>query len=99
MSADAGLPVQILDPVQLQPGDYIDARSRKNFHYRGCIQDIAPAPGLFWILESCSGIRKLIEFDEYDVWVLPAPVPVVGTSAFPIPLLLAADPQFLAGPQ
>lgn len=52
-------------------GDAIEAFCNDTLVHRGLVVEIAPERGLFWILESVTGSRRLLNIAELQVLRLP----------------------------
>lgn len=57
---------------ELVPGDAIEAFLRSTLVHRGPVTDIAPDHGLFWILDTLTGSRRLLDMSELEIVRLPA---------------------------
>ena len=57
---------------ELSPGDSIEAFYGSTLVHRGPITHIAPAQGLFWILDTLTGSRRLLDISELEIVRLPA---------------------------
>jgi hypothetical protein len=57
---------------ELQPGDAIEAFYKGTLLYRGPVTEIAPQHGLFWILDTVTGSRRLLDVAEFSIVRLPA---------------------------
>lgn len=51
---------------ELAVGSYVEARRNEQVQYCGVIDDILPAHDLFWVLDLCTGGRKLLDFADFD---------------------------------
>lgn len=58
---------RITDCRELSPGDVIEARYNGLVYYSGKVTETVPVLGMFWILESRTGTRKLIDPVAYEV--------------------------------
>lgn len=58
---------------ELTPGDAIEAFHKSNLVHRGPVTDTAPDLGLFWILDTLTGGRRLLDMFELEIVRLPAP--------------------------
>ncbi|WP_043442023.1 hypothetical protein [Arthrobacter sp. L77] len=65
-------PARVLDLCALTPGTIVEARRRNEVHYRGCVEDTAPGPGVVWIRDDLAGHRAMLHLDEYSIWHVPA---------------------------
>lgn len=65
-------PVQISDVNQLRTDDEIQTRHRGAVLHQGRVLEIMATLGVFWILDSSLGTRKLIDMTEHNVWSMPA---------------------------
>lgn len=54
---------------ELYAGMAIEARANDEMPFLGTVGDIMPKFGLFWAI-SPSGVRRIIELDQYKVYVL-----------------------------
>ncbi|GHG61154.1 hypothetical protein GCM10012320_36020 [Sinomonas cellulolyticus] len=52
---------------ELSPGTEIEARIGGVWHFAGRVEETHPPMGLFWA-ESPAGERRIIEFEEYEVY-------------------------------
>ncbi|MFF2318193.1 hypothetical protein ACFVTE_18235 [Arthrobacter sp. NPDC058097] len=66
---------------ELAPGDAVEAFYKNTLVYRGPVTEIAPAQGLFWILDTLTGSRRLLDIAEFSIVRLPAPYREVQLSA------------------
>ena len=57
---------------QLAPGDAIEAFYKNTMVHRGPVTEIAPEQGLFWILDTLTGSRRLLDIAEFEIVRLPA---------------------------
>lgn len=57
---------------ELRPGDAIEAFYKSNLVHRGPVTDTAPELGLFWILDTLTGGRRLLDMSELEIVRLPA---------------------------
>lgn len=57
---------------ELTPGDAVEAFYKNALVHRGPVTDIAPKQGLFWILDSLTGSRRLLDISEFEIVRLPA---------------------------
>lgn len=56
---------------ELAPGDAVEAFYKNILVYRGPVTEIAPKHGLFWILDTLTGSRRLVDIAEFSVVRLP----------------------------
>ena len=56
---------------ELSPGDAIEAFYRSTLVHRGPVTDIGPDQGLFWILDTLTGSRRLLDSSELEIVRLP----------------------------
>jgi hypothetical protein len=56
---------------ELEPVDAIEAFYKNTLVHRGPVTEIAPERGLFWILDTLTGSRRLLEISELSVVRLP----------------------------
>ncbi|MBD1543574.1 hypothetical protein G9E11_15280 [Arthrobacter sp. IA7] len=66
---------------ELKPGDAIEAFYKGTLLYRGPVTEIAPRHGLFWILDTVTGSRRLLDIAEFSIVRLPAHYREVQLSA------------------
>lgn len=66
-------PVVIRSCAELTAGDAIEAFYRNTLVHRGPVTDVAPERGLFWILDTLTGSRRLLDVSEFEIVRLPAP--------------------------
>lgn len=64
-------PVRIRDVGSLHLDNEIQIRNAGTILHSGRVVEIMPLLGVFWILDSILGTRKLIDVSEDSVWVLP----------------------------
>ena len=57
---------------ELHPGDAVEAFYKSNLVHRGPVTDTAPDLGLFWILDTLTGGRRLLDMSELEIVRLPA---------------------------
>lgn len=57
---------------ELAPGDAIEAFSKNTLVHRGPVTEIAPNHGLFWILDTLTGSRRLLDISEFSIVRVPA---------------------------
>jgi hypothetical protein len=60
-------------------GDLIEARQNQRVHHRGRIEEAHPKLGVFWIQDTITGTRKLIDLDSFEIFF------VLHTEAVPAP--------------
>jgi hypothetical protein len=53
----------------IAPGDEIEALSGGMVYHSGRVAEVLPDMDLFWIFDDRSQLRKLIELDEFTVFV------------------------------
>lgn len=63
--------VLISDVGMLKPGDIVEARRGDVVHHRGRVDSVAPDLGVAWITEAIPGYRRIIDTEEYTVWLRP----------------------------
>lgn len=56
----------------LAPGDAIEAFHKGTLVHRGPVTDTIPDYGLFWILDTVTGDRRLLDMSELIVVRIPA---------------------------
>jgi hypothetical protein len=59
--ATDGAAGRIIDCRSLSPGDIIEAHYNGQLYYVGTVTETVPVLGMFWILESGTGTRKLLD--------------------------------------
>ena len=57
------------DFSHLSVGDLIEARQGQKVHHRGPVDEALPALGLFWMQDTITSTRRLVDFDAYEVFV------------------------------
>ncbi|WP_223257134.1 hypothetical protein [Arthrobacter globiformis] len=60
-AATDGSPGRIIDCRCLSPGDLVEARYNGRLYYEGKVTETVPVLGMFWILETRTGTRKLLD--------------------------------------
>jgi hypothetical protein len=55
----------------LSPGDVIEARYNGLMYYQGKVTETVPVLGMFWILDSRTGTRKLLDPLAFEVVRVP----------------------------
>ncbi|MFJ6158830.1 hypothetical protein ACIQF8_16900 [Pseudarthrobacter sp. NPDC092184] len=58
---------------ELRPGDAVEAYRNGRMVHRGPVVEAIPQCGLFWILDTVTGSRRLIDVSEIDIVRLPPP--------------------------
>jgi hypothetical protein len=58
---------RITDCRELSPGDVVEARYNGLLYYTGKVTETVPVLGMFWILESRTGTRKLLDPLAFEV--------------------------------
>jgi hypothetical protein len=56
---------------ELVPGDAVEAFYQGTLVYRGPVTEVAPGRGLFWILDTLTGSRRLLDTVEFSIVRLP----------------------------
>ena len=69
-------------PVELRPGDAVEAYCNGRMVHRGPIVDAVPQCGLLWILDTVTGSRHLLHMSEVEVVRLPPPAAGPGLARF-----------------
>jgi hypothetical protein len=59
------------DLGNLSPGDMIEAWHEGRRYNRGKVLQTVPSMGMFWILDTGSGTRKLIDFEALHIRPIP----------------------------
>lgn len=49
-------------------GDLVEVRQNQKVHHRGHIEEAHPTSGVFWISDTITGTRKLIDFDSFEIF-------------------------------
>jgi hypothetical protein len=57
---------------ELSPGDAIEAFYKNTLVHRGPVTEVAPDLGLFWILDTLTGSRRVLDISELSILRLPA---------------------------
>lgn len=57
---------------ELAAGDAVEAFYKDTLVHRGPVTDVAPERGLFWILDTLTGSRRLLDVSEFEIVRLPA---------------------------
>ncbi|MDQ0729446.1 hypothetical protein QFZ57_000240 [Arthrobacter sp. B1I2] len=60
---------------ELSPGDAIEAFYGSSLVHRGPVTEIAPDHGSFWILDTLTGSRRLLDSSELEIVRLPRAPP------------------------
>ncbi|GAA3698761.1 hypothetical protein GCM10023081_39580 [Arthrobacter ginkgonis] len=68
MNTSLTTPIRVFDVSQVDPGDLVEARRGGKMHHRGPAEEAVPALNVLWIFEQETGLRKLIEAGEYEIW-------------------------------
>ena len=63
---------QITDIAILKPGDQVEAKRGGIVHHRGRVDSVAPDLGIAWITEALPGNRRIIDTQEFAVWLTKA---------------------------
>jgi hypothetical protein len=58
---------------ELASGDAIEAFCNGTLVHRGPVTETAPEQGLFWILDTLTGNRRLLDMSELEIVRMPAP--------------------------
>lgn len=58
---------------ELASGDGIEAFHKDILVHRGPVTDTMPECGLFWILDTVTGGRRLLDMSELSIFRLPSP--------------------------
>jgi hypothetical protein len=67
---------------ELASGDAIEAFYEDTLVHRGPVTDTAPDYGLFWILDTLTGSRCLVDIFELDIVRIPPPAVESGPGFF-----------------
>lgn len=73
----------VLECSELSPGDRIEARREGKLLHRGPVLSVVPQMDLFWILDTRTGTRQLLDMDTLRV--LHCPVKAVPDCPGPEP--------------
>jgi hypothetical protein len=63
--------IRITDLRMLKPGDIVEARRGDVVHHRDRVDSVAPDLGVAWITEALPGYRRIIDTEEYALWLRP----------------------------
>jgi hypothetical protein len=58
---------------ELSTGDWISATYQGTLVHLGQVTDIAPHQDLFWIMDSLTGSRRLLDLTEFGITLAEAP--------------------------
>ncbi|NUS34920.1 MAG: hypothetical protein HOQ04_00375 [Pseudarthrobacter sp.] len=56
---------------ELMAGDAIEAFYKNTLVHRGPVTETAPEHGLFWILDTLTGGRRLLDMSEFEIMRMP----------------------------
>jgi hypothetical protein len=56
----------------LHRGDLVEARILDLLVHRGRVLDTAPGIGALWIIKEGTGERKLLQVEDYSIWLVLA---------------------------
>lgn len=56
------------DFSHLSIGDLVEARYGDAVDHSGIVVEALPSLGLFWLRETVTGARRIIDFDSFDIW-------------------------------
>jgi hypothetical protein len=59
--------------ADLSAGEEIEAWHDGRIFHRGKVTDLAPDRGLFWIMDTLTGGRKLLDMAEFEIVRVPQP--------------------------
>ena len=57
---------------ELVPGDAVEAFYKGTLVHRGPVTEVAAGRGLYWILDTLTGSRRLLDTAEFSIVRLPA---------------------------
>lgn len=57
------------DFSHLSVGDLVEARQGHKVHHRGPVDEALPALGLFWIRDTITSSRLLVDFDSFEIFI------------------------------
>lgn len=75
-----GLVMRIGDRVvigschELASGDAVEAFHKSMLVHRGPVTDVLSDRGLFWILDTLTGGRRLVDMSEFEIVRIPSPL-------------------------
>jgi hypothetical protein len=70
MTRTSNTGLQITNIAKLKPGDYIEAKHGAVIRHRGRVDSVVPDLGLAWITEAIPGNRRIIDTQEFTVWLI-----------------------------
>lgn len=56
------------DFTRLCPGDFIEARQNQKIHHLGHIEEAHQDLRVFWIQDTVTGTRGMIDFDSFEIF-------------------------------
>ncbi|MEW9873174.1 hypothetical protein [Arthrobacter sp. HS15c] len=59
---------------ELGSGDAVEAFHENRLVYRGPVTEVVPDHGRFWILDTLTGGRRLVDMSELEIVRIPSPV-------------------------
>lgn len=62
-------PLKPYDFSHLSVGDFIEVRRSTVVYHSGTISEAMPEQGVFWIRDDVTGLRRIVDFDSFDIWV------------------------------
>ncbi|MDQ0922363.1 hypothetical protein QF038_000871 [Pseudarthrobacter sp. W1I19] len=71
MASTGRVVVESID--ELASGDGIEAFHKDTLVHRGPVTDTMPECGLFWILDTVTGGRRLLDMSDLEIFRLPSP--------------------------
>ena len=63
--------IRITDIGMLKAGDLVEARRGDVIHHRGRVDSVASNLSIAWITEPLPGNRRIIDTDEFAIWLCP----------------------------
>ena len=69
MTETTGTGLHVANIAMLKPGDHIEAKRNGVTHHRGRDDSVAPDLGIAWITEALPGNRRIIDTQEFTVWL------------------------------
>lgn len=61
--------VRSYNSSHLSIGELVEARQGQELHHRGPGDQTHPDLGLFWVQDTITGMRRIVDFDSYEVFV------------------------------
>jgi hypothetical protein len=67
--------------TELSAGDEIEAWCEGRLYHRGSVTELAPAAGVFWIMDLIGGGRKVLDLEDFHIVRVPQRSGVQATAA------------------